>query len=209
MKNTRKILFGMVAAAGLAAATAIAYGQAAEFGPGMMRGGWGSGPMGPGMMRGGWGGGPMGPGMMRGGWGGGPMGPGMMGGGPRGGFGPGTAAAPGDPAAHMEARLAFLKTELKITSDQEAAWQAYATQAKQQAESMKALRARLPAAAQSTPEVLDQRAEFAKQRAEHMKALSAATKDLYTVLTPEQKALADQYFGGMHMSRFNARGRGR
>ena len=190
MKNTRKLLVGVLAAAGIAGAAAVTYADPP--------GGYGPGAMGYGP----WGGGHAGPDMM----GGGHMGPGMMGGwGPRGGFGPG-AGMMGGPVSHQEARLAFLKSELRITPEQETAWSAYATQAKAQAAAMEAFHAQRPGAAQSAPERLDQRAEFAKQRAEQVKAMSTAVKDLYAVLTPEQKSTADRYFGGMHLSQ---RGPGR
>lgn len=185
MKNTRKLVVGVMAAAGIAAAAALAYAEPpGGFGRGMM--GYGPG-----------GGGHMGPGMMGYGGPGGGHGPGMMGGwGPRGGTGPGAA---GGPVAYQEARLAFLKNELKITADQEAAWEAYAKQAKAQAATVETLRTQPPVTAQTTPERLEQRAEFAKQRSEQLKATSTAVKNLYAVLTPEQKAIADQRLahGGM------------
>jgi len=206
MKSTRKLLVGVIAA-GIAAATAIAYAAPpAGFGPGSA--GCAFGDAGPGMMGyGGRGGGAMGPGMM--GYGGprGGYGPGMMGGwGPRGGFGPG---ATGGPVAHREARIAFLKQELKITADQESAWETYATQVKAQAATMEKFRTQAPTTAQSAPERIEQRAEFAKRRAEQVKALSTAVTDLYAVLTPEQKTIADRYFGGMHLAAQRGYGRGR
>lgn len=193
MKNTRTLLVGMLAAAGIAGAAAIAFAEPpGGFGPGMMGyGARGGGHMGPGMM--GYGG-PQG------------HGPGMMGGwGPGGGFGPGAGSGP---VAHQEARLAFLKSELKITADQEPAWEAYTKQAKARAETMESFRTQPPAIAQSTPERLEQRAEFAKQHAQQLTAASAALKDLYAVLTPEQKAIADRYLGGMHVAQ-RGYGRGR
>lgn len=214
MKNSRKIIAGLLVAAGLATAGAIAYADPEAFGPG-----WGGcfyGAAGPGAMGGGYG-----PGMMGGGWGphggygpgmmgyGDGHGPGMMGYG--GGYGPGMAGAQGGPAAYADGRLAFLKTELGITADQESAWQAYAKQVKQQAEGMQALfaQAQSQAAAQSAPERLNQRAEFAKQRAANMESMSTAVKNLYAALTPEQKTVADQYFGGVRVSQNNQRGYGR
>ncbi len=190
MKSTRKILIGVMAVAGLATATAIAYADpSGGFGPG--QGACRDGGPGPGMMRGGWGGGPM-------------MGPGMMRGGP--GRGPGFS-----PSAMVEGRLAALKSELNITANQESAWQAFATKAKQQVESMQARRAQAVAPLQTAPERLAQRTEFAKQRAANVEAMSAAVKDLYDALTPEQKALADQRlaFGGMRAAQFGPRGHGR
>ena len=205
MKNSRKILVGLVAAAALAMAGASAYafpGGGPGWGPRGGSGPW-SGGYGP------WGGGSrgtFGPGMMgnapRGGFG-----PGMSYG-PRGGFGPGFAGPRGAPAAQMDARLAAMKSELKITSGQESAWDAYAKQAKQQAESAQALFAKAQTAPQSASERISQRADFAKQRASSMEAMSGALNTFYAALTPEQKTVADRYFGGAQVSRFNPRGFG-
>jgi hypothetical protein len=167
-------------------------------GPGMMGGGYG-----PGMM--GYGSGPRGghgPGMM--GYGGG-YGPGMMGYG--GGYGPGAGAAPAvNIDERMDARLAFLKDQFKITSNQQAAWDSYATQVKKQAADMQAFFSQDPATAQTPAERIEQRADRAKLRAEQMKAMSVAVKDLYAALTPEQKAVADRYFGGPRLSQAGPRG---
>lgn len=210
MTNTRKILAGVAVATGFAVATTMVYAAPpAGYGPGS--GGCAYSGAGPGMAgAGAWGSGAMGRGMMA--YGSGPRGgygPGMMGGG---GFGPG-AAAGGGPAANMDARmdarLSFLKTELKITSDQQAAWDAYATQAKAQAATMQAFHAQPPSTVQTATERIEQRAERATLRAEQMKAMSAAVKDLYAALTPEQKAVADQHFGGPRMSQAGPRGYGR
>lgn len=206
MTNTRKILAGMVAATGLAFATVTVY-AAPPAGYGPESGGCAYSGAGPGMA----GGGAMGRGMMA--HGSGPRGghgPGMMGYG--GGFGPG-AAAGGKAAVNMEermdARQSFLKNELKITADQQAAWDAFAAQAKTQAATMQAFHAQPPSTAQTATERIEQRAERAKLRAEQMKTMSAAVKDLYAVLTPEQKAVADQHFGGPRLSQAGPRGYGR
>lgn len=172
MKSSRKIIAGLLVAAGLAATGAIAYAHPEGFGRGW--GGCAYGGAGPGTM------------------GYGPMGPGMM--------------AGSGPAAHLDARLAYLKTELKLAPNQESAWQAYAQQARQQAESMQALPAQPAAAAQSAPELLNQRAEFAKQRAADMESMSVAVKNLYAALTPEQKTIADRYFGGTRVNQAGPRG---
>lgn len=188
MRNTRKIIAGLVTAAALATVGATAYAfPGGGPGSGCAYGAQGAGPMGGGY----------GPGM------------GMMGGGPRGRFGPGMAGAQGNPAANSAARLAFLQKELGITADQESAWQAYAKQVTQQAESMQALRTEATASAKTAPERLNQRAAFAKQRATHMESMSVALNDLYAVLTPEQKAVADQHFGGGRMAQGGPRGYGR
>jgi xanthine dehydrogenase iron-sulfur cluster and FAD-binding subunit A len=183
MKSTRKIVVGLLLAAGVATAGTIAYAHPEGFGPGL-----GSGP-----------------GMMGGNY------PGAMGSGTfGGGFGPGMrAGAWGDPVARLEAHLAAMKTELNISANQESAWQAYVTQARQQAEIMQALHAQATATAQTAPERLSQRIEFMRQRTAHLEAMSVALNNLYAVLTTEQRAIADQYFGGARLGQFNQFGPGR
>jgi Spy/CpxP family protein refolding chaperone len=126
--------------------------------------------------------------------------------GPRGGFGPGAGAGP---VANQEARLSFLKDALKITADQEAAWNAYAAQVKAHAATMETFRAQAPVTGQTADERIAQRAEHAQLRAQQVNAVSAAVKDLYAVLTPEQKAVADRHFGGPQMARGGGYGRWR
>ena len=92
-----------------------------------------------------------------------PGGPGYGQGGYCGG-GPGFAG--GNPVAASEGRLASLKAELKITASQEAAWDAFVATSRERAKEKQA-------------------------RREAMFASAAALKDLYAVLTPEQKATAD------------------
>jgi Spy/CpxP family protein refolding chaperone len=95
-----------------------------------------------------------------------------------------------------DARNAYLKSELNITPAQESAWKAYADLRKQQAVAMQALRTTAQGSAQATaPERLELRNQIMKQRQEQMEKTTAAFKDLYAVLTPEQKALADQRVG--------------
>ncbi len=216
MKNSRKILIAMLAAAGLAAAGSVVYadppgGFGAGYGPcasGAGGPGAGGGGYGPGMM--GYGGGHhggYGPGMGGGGPRGG-YGQGMMGGGPRGGYGPGAGYGAG-PTERSEARLSFLKNELKITADQEAAWDAYAKQVKTRAETMQAFHAQGPIAAESAAERIEQHAARMKLRADQEQAMSVAVKDLFAVLTPEQKTVANRYFGGTRVGQAGGRGYGR
>ncbi len=180
MRNTRKILVGAIAAAALAASSALVYAQpdgpgggsqdcpGATGGPGAGRGAMGHGP----------GAGRSGHGMKHHGS---PTGRGGMW---------------SNPAAAIEGHLAALKVELKITPEQESAWKTFTDKARQQAETMPARRAQMSAQMhatdQSAPERLTQRTEFAKQRIASMETMTAAVKDLYAVLTPEQKALADR-----------------
>jgi Spy/CpxP family protein refolding chaperone len=122
----------------------------------------------------------------------GPMGDGPM----AHGMGPG---ARGNPVAAAEARLAALKLELNITTNQDAAWKAFADQTKAQAEAMQAFMTSLQSSTAATaPERLDQRNLIMKKRLEQMEKTAVLFKELYAVLTVEQKALADQRFGMMH-----------
>ena len=133
------------------------------------------------------------------GWGGGGygMGSGMMGGyGP--GYGMGPQAMFNDNPGAADGNLAGLKSELGITAKQEPAWQTFVKQAKQREESRQAWFAKMQQArsAGSAPEMLAQQTELVKQRQVEMEANAAALKDLYAALTPEQKTIADQRFGG-------------
>jgi len=126
------------------------------------------------------------------------MGPGFgpMGGMP-GGFGPGGRMAGGDPASMIDARMNQLKADLKITPAQEPAWQAFTGKVKEQAQAMLAMRNKMQETADAAPDRMAQRTEFMKQRIGNMEAMTTSLKDLYAVLTPEQKATADQSFGHM------------
>ena len=124
------------------------------------------------------------------------MGPGFgpMRGGP-GAFGPGARFGGFDMTAFADKRIGELKTELKITAAQEPAWQAFASKATQQAQAMQVNRSKTPEASGPMPDRMAQRSDFVKQRVAGMESMNAAMQDLYAVLTPEQKSLADQRFG--------------
>ena len=122
------------------------------------------------------------------------MGGGMMGGGPGmmmgGGMGPGMAGF------NVEDRLAAQKSVLKITPEQEKAWSAYANAVKSQSETMLAQHeAMWKSAPSSSAERYEQHSKFMQQRALTHEALSAAYKELYSVLAPEQRVAADQRGG--------------
>jgi len=103
----------------------------------------------------------------------------------------------GDPSAMADVRLSDLKAQLKITTAQETAWQTFESQAKHQAASMHAMRAEMQASAGTAPEQMGQRATAMQQRAAGMATMANAFGALYAVLTPEQKAIADQHVGTM------------
>ena len=111
----------------------------------------------------------------------------------------------GDMAAMAEKRLVNLKTELKITAQQEPAWQAFAAKAAEQALAMQAQRQQhmqernkaAPANA-SAPERMAEHLGQMKQHLAGMEGMQASVNDLYAALTPEQRALADKHFDRMH-----------
>jgi protein CpxP len=123
---------------------------------------------------------------------------------PFGGMGPGMGMGPGhgpmgtvDPSTMVESHLSDLKAQLKITPAQEAAWQAFTAQAKQQTASMQTMRAQMLEGTGTAPERMAQRTTAMQQRAAGMATMTTAFSTLYAVLTPEQKAIADQTFGMM------------
>jgi hypothetical protein len=183
MKSTSKIIIAVAATLSLAIGGAV-LAQPGGFGPGY--GYMGSGGMGYGMGPGGYG---PGYGMGRGG--------GHMGG-YGGGYGMGPQAMFNAYSGNADEDLAGLKSELGITAKQDSAWQAFVKNARQQNENRQAWFAKMQQArsARSAPELLERQTEFTKQRQAEMEANASALKDLYATLTPEQKAIADQRFGG-------------
>jgi len=120
------------------------------------------------------------------------------------GYGPGMGMGPGhglmagvDPAAMADSHLSDLKAQLKINTSQEAAWQAFATQAKAQAGSTQAMRDQMQQDAGTAPERMAQRTTAMQLRAAGMATMTNAFGALYAVLSPEQKAIADQNVGMM------------
>lgn len=173
MKLTYKIIAGAAAALSLAVAATVSAHP-----------GGGFGGMGPG---GAWG---MGPGMMgNGGWG---MGPGMMG-----------WAGDADVSALASGRTAQLKAVLKITPAQESAWKAYETSIQQQVTTMQAARGQMLALMRNaqpgadSKDFIAQRDAMIKLHDANLEARTKAVKDLYAVLTPEQRAIADRSVGPM------------
>ena len=191
MKRNQKVIVGITAVLS-AAAIGTAFAQSGGMGAYRMSGvaaGMESGTMmGGGMM----GGGMMGEGNMRQRG----MAEGMMHG--------------GDPAAMVDRHLADTKAALNITAAQEPAWQAFATQAKQQAEAMQTMRGKLRDAnanANATaPDRMQARTQLLQQRLTGMEAMTKALKHLYTVLSPEQRTIANQRLSMMGEQRMGFAG---
>jgi Spy/CpxP family protein refolding chaperone len=96
-----------------------------------------------------------------------------------------------------DSRLGNLKAQLKITTAQETAWQAFTTAAKQQAIGMQSMHAQIQQGTGTAPERMAERTAAMQQRAAGMAAMTNALTDLYAALTPEQRAIADQHFSMM------------
>ena len=105
----------------------------------------------------------------------------------------------GDSAAMVDRHLADTKAALHITAAQEPAWQAFATQAKQQAEAMQTMRDKLQGADTNAtaPDRMQARTQLLQQRLTGMEAMTQALKHLYAVLSPEQRNIANQRLGMM------------
>lgn len=105
-----------------------------------------------------------------------------------------------EPGRHIDGMLAYVKAELKITADQEQAWQKFADVAR---DNMKARdgtwQSRREAWQQSgdgkvptVNERIDRQLQNMEQRTDSFKKMAEAAKALYAQLTPEQQAHADR-----------------
>ncbi len=128
------------------------------------------------------------------------MGQGMMGGGQAGAgrMGQGRMQGQARMESMAEGRLAFLKAELKITAEQEAAWTGYADAVKGRVAAMKDMRGAMMEAMQSGSAVerMDARISGMEAMVAALKEIKPATEALYAALNEDQKELADQLIGG-------------
>jgi len=108
------------------------------------------------------------------------------------------AAAPeaSNSADEEERRLRELKTALKLTPDQDAAWQAYETSVKALAYDL--MHPAEPASApdQTAPQKVDQKVDAARSRLASMQQISDSAKKLYQGLSDDQKAVANKLLDG-------------
>lgn len=99
-----------------------------------------------------------------------------------------------DFGARAEARIAYVKAKLKITSAQEAAFDKYAQVIRDNAASMQknfeAMRGQR-GQNQSAIDRVEQRAKFAQQRDQQEQQYLSAFRPLYASLSPDQKKVAD------------------
>jgi Spy/CpxP family protein refolding chaperone len=104
------------------------------------------------------------------------------------------------PGQFVDGRIAFLKTELKITPAQETQWQQVEAAMR---ENSKALDQAITIARQNRTGMdavqrLEWREQFAKVRADNDARLLVAFKPLYASLSPEQQQMANQLVGAHH-----------
>lgn len=108
-----------------------------------------------------------------------------------------------DPAAFAEQRLARLRTDLKVTPEQEPLWQAFAEKTKAEAgRGWQAMRETAQDLSLAAPERMARMAGIMKERVAAMEAVNESFKRLYDALTPEQKRVAD-----IHAARMAGAGR--
>jgi len=107
-------------------------------------------------------------------------------------------------ADHAEGRIAFLKTELKITDAQMPQWNAFAEALRANARRMSGMHETMMQggmmnqgnAPMSAPDRLDRMERAMTAMLEGLKEMKAALTPLYAVLTEEQKKVADQLIHG-------------
>ena len=104
------------------------------------------------------------------------------------------------PGQLVDGRIAFLKTELKITPAQETQWQQVAGAMHENANSLdQAIKtARQDRGSMDAVQRIALREQFAKVRAENDARLLAAFKPLYASLSPEQQQVANQLVAPHH-----------
>jgi hypothetical protein len=122
------------------------------------------------------------------------------------------------PSERVEARLAYIRTALKITDAQQAQWNAFAETLRNQArladqrlQEFAAKRDQRPRERPSAIARLEQEQQRHAALASRMSELLTVQRPLYAALSPEQKQVADQLLAprrhGGHLRRGGAHGR--
>lgn len=121
-----------------------------------------------------------------------------------------------DPMAGAQKHLAELHSKLKLSKDQEGAWQTFSDQVTAQAKQMGAhkmggMMGKEPP--KTAPERMAMMADMMKDRAQSMSTMADAVKTFYATLSPEQKATFDamqtehmQHMGHMGQMKQQERG---
>jgi len=104
------------------------------------------------------------------------------------------------PGQIVDGRIAFLKTELKITPAQETQWQQVEAAMRENAKNLdqSISTARQNRSGMDAVQRLELREQFAKVRADNDARLLTAFKPLYASLSPEQQQMANQLIGAHH-----------
>jgi LTXXQ motif family protein len=106
-----------------------------------------------------------------------------------------------NPGRHIEGRIAYLKTELKITDAQAPMFDALANVMRDNAKAMHDAAQSLrgdPNQPRTALARLEARAKFTEMRAQGETKLLAALRPLYQAMTPDQQKAADEMFEGHH-----------
>lgn len=101
-------------------------------------------------------------------------------------------------AGHVEGRIAFLKTELKITDAQQTLWNALADVMRANAKSMGGMPSGMAmmGAAETLPDRLAAREKMMTAHLEQLRKLKAAIEPLYAAFDDAQKKTADELMSG-------------
>ena len=99
-------------------------------------------------------------------------------------------------ADEEERRLNELKAALRLTPDQQSAWQSYETSVKALAYDLARAAAPNSAPEQTAPQKVDQRVDAARSRLAAMQQISESAKNLYERLSDEQKSVANKLLDG-------------
>lgn len=112
------------------------------------------------------------------------------------------------PSQLIDARLAYLKTALKITPAQERQWNAFADVMRRQAPERDAdiqqfraereRRAQNPAQEPTAIERLERRQQFLAKASSRLSELLTAARPLYASFSPDQKRIADELLDRGH-----------
>jgi len=103
-----------------------------------------------------------------------------------------------DPAQRAERHLGFLKSQLKITPEQEPLWTAYAGKMKDESgKGFQAMRAQAADEKLTAPERMAKMQALMQERLNAMTGVHESFNRLYAALSPEQKATADQFAARM------------
>lgn len=103
-----------------------------------------------------------------------------------------------DPAVRVERHLGMLKEQLKLSSEQEPLWLAFAEKAKGEAgKGMRAMREQAADEKLTAPERMAKMQAVMQERLTAMSGVHESFNRLYAALTPEQKTVADQHANRM------------